>query len=79
MQYANAAEILPDELIKEIQRHFPGGLLWIPKSGINYKERAELVVKLVEKDVPVREVARLAEMSPQHVYRLIKKHRSKEK
>jgi Mor family transcriptional regulator len=28
--YANAREALPRELLAQVQRHFEGGLLWIP-------------------------------------------------
>ncbi|MCM3206596.1 CD3324 family protein [Paenibacillus illinoisensis] len=31
MNYINADAILPEELLKEIQRHIPGGLVYIPK------------------------------------------------
>jgi len=74
MQYKNAAEILPEDLLKEIQRYFPGGLLWVPKTGLDHKERARLVVQLVEQNVPVKEVARLAELTPRHVRWLVKNH-----
>lgn len=78
MQYKNAAEILPEETIKEIQRYFSGGLLWVPHIE-SHKERAELVVKLVEKNVPVKEVAQLAQLTPRHVRRLVRETRLKKK
>jgi hypothetical protein len=31
-RYRNASEILPDELLKELQKYAPGELLYIPKS-----------------------------------------------
>ncbi|WP_405154501.1 CD3324 family protein [Paenibacillus sp. FSL K6-0108] len=31
MKYINADTILPESLLKEIQRHIPGGLVYIPK------------------------------------------------
>ncbi|WP_416293185.1 CD3324 family protein [Paenibacillus illinoisensis] len=31
MNYINADAILPEELLKEIQRHIQGGLVYIPK------------------------------------------------
>ncbi|KOY14315.1 CD3324 family protein [Paenibacillus xylanivorans] len=31
MKYINADTIFPEELLKEIQRHIPGGLVYIPK------------------------------------------------
>ncbi|OAX45832.1 CD3324 family protein [Paenibacillus sp. AD87] len=31
MKYINADTIFPESLLKEIQRHIPGGLVYIPK------------------------------------------------
>lgn len=33
MKYINAAEILPKELLKEIQTYIDGGVLYIPKTS----------------------------------------------
>lgn len=33
MKYINAAEILPDKLLKEIQMYIDGGVLYIPKTS----------------------------------------------
>ncbi len=33
MKYVNAAEILPKELLKEIQTHIDGDVLYIPKTS----------------------------------------------
>ncbi len=33
MKYINAAEILPEKLLKEIQTYMDGGVLYIPKSS----------------------------------------------
>ena len=75
MRYANAAKIFPQPLLDEMKRHFPGGLLWVPRRDDDRLERTGLVIQLVENGVPVREVATLAELTPRHVYRLVKKHR----
>ncbi|MCM3134339.1 CD3324 family protein [Paenibacillus polysaccharolyticus] len=43
MKYTNADAILPEALIKEIQRRFPGGLIYIPKpkeARIKWGERS---------------------------------------
>ncbi len=73
MEYANAIKILPEELIAEIKKYFPGGMLFIPKDVLDRKERAQLVVQLVEENVPVKEVARLADLTPRHVRGLVRK------
>lgn len=33
MDYKNGIEVLPAQLLKEIQKHFNGGLIYIPKEG----------------------------------------------
>lgn len=33
MKYINAAEILPEKLLKEIQMYIDGGVLYIPKTS----------------------------------------------
>jgi hypothetical protein len=74
MEYANAIKILPEDLIAEIKKYFPGGgMLFIPKEGLDRKERARLVVQLMEQNVPVKEVARLADLTPRHVRGLVRK------
>ena len=73
MKYKNAADILPEQLLEEVRKYFPGGLLWVPQKGDLNIERDELIVKLVEKKEPVKEVAKLAKMTPRQVYRIIKK------
>ena len=32
MKYLNAAEVLPEELIREIQKHISGNLIYIPNA-----------------------------------------------
>jgi len=33
MKYRNASEILPDELLKELQKYAPGEMLYVPSEG----------------------------------------------
>jgi Mor family transcriptional regulator len=33
MKYRNASDILPDELLKEVQKYASGGVLYVPSSG----------------------------------------------
>ncbi len=74
MQYKNAADILPEALITEIRKHFPGGMLWVSKTGADHRERDDLIVTLVKNDVPVNEVAALAKITPRHVRRIVRNH-----
>ncbi len=76
MKYKNAMDILPPELVHEIQKHFAGGLLWIPCSKENFRERNELIVALVRNHVPVPEIARIACVSERWVWELARRDRN---
>ena len=41
MKYQNASEILPDELLKELQKYAPGEMLYVPSSGSRKKWGAD--------------------------------------
>ncbi|SEK39970.1 CD3324 family protein [Paenibacillus sp. OK003] len=41
MKYINADTIFPEELLKEIQRHIPGGLVYIPKPKETHQKWGE--------------------------------------
>ena len=38
MKYIKAQEVFPKSLLKEIQKHIQGELVYIPKSPANYKK-----------------------------------------
>lgn len=41
MKYRNASEILPDDLLKELQKYAPGEILYIPSNGDRKKWGAD--------------------------------------
>lgn len=41
MKYVNADAILPKALLEEIQRHLPGGLIYIPRPKDTHKKWGE--------------------------------------
>lgn len=41
MKYINADTIFPEELLREIQRHIPGGLIYIPRPKDAHKKWGE--------------------------------------
>lgn len=84
MKYKNAMDILPAQLISEIQKYFHGGCLWIPNpSGympsetINLHERDEIIMKLYENNVPIREIAKIAQISYERVRQVVKVSKSR--
>lgn len=46
MKYRNASEILPDELLKELQKYAPGEILYIPSDKTRKKWGADTGAKV---------------------------------
>lgn len=65
MKYVNAAEILPEKLLKEVQTYIDGRVLYIPKASIKkewgvtsgactfYQERNKEIKKLFKEGYPI--------------------------
>ncbi len=72
--YANAADVLPSELLKAVQKHWRG-LLYIPP--VNYKSKADknFVQNMVASGTPIGEVADMVGLTPRRVYQIQKKNR----
>ena len=41
MKYVRADAVFPSELLKEVQKYMPSGLVYIPKAGNNHKRWGE--------------------------------------
>jgi Mor family transcriptional regulator len=41
MKYRNASEILPDDLLKELQKYAPGEILYVPSDNVRKKWGAD--------------------------------------
>lgn len=50
----NAYDVFPPELVEEIQKHFSGGVLWIPK---DYESRNRKICELKRDGFTAREIA----------------------
>ena len=71
-KYANAKDVLPKELIAEIQKHYHG-MLWIPSPNVFFEERAKLVIELKSKGVQTKAIAHLAGVSTRRVRQILAK------
>ncbi len=69
-RYANAREVLPPELFREVQQHFTGKL-WVLAGSQHYSQRRQLVVALKGQCASTREVARLAGTTPCRVRQIL--------
>ena len=86
MSYINANEILPKELIDEIQKYVQGVNLYIPKIFDKKRTDSEYKKELFERDMEIYEmfqsgntVSELAEMyylSDKSIYRILGKIRN---
>ena len=72
--YANAKDVLPPELLKEVQKHY-SGILWIPAPGSFYQERRDLVVALHLQGVSTGEISTLAGVTTRRVNQILAEYR----
>jgi len=64
--YANGRDVLPPELLAEVQKHCTG-LVWIPSPRTFLRERRQLILTLREEGVPTKEIARLEGITTRRV------------
>ena len=72
--YANARDVLPQELLAQVQEHW-SGLLWVPSPNTFYPDRKKLVRTLRAQGVSSREIARLAGVSTRRVNQILQEER----
>jgi predicted transcriptional regulator len=68
--YANAEEVLPPELLEEVQKHH-SGMLWIPAAESFYRQRRKLVIALKSQGVSTEEIANLSGITPRRVNQIL--------
>ncbi len=81
MGYQNASNVLPPELLRQVQQYVQGELIYIPSCGKRARSRTAHRLELAERNRKIRamraegiSVARLAEMfylSTQAVYSIL--------
>lgn len=78
--YANAADVLPPELLKEVQKHWNGGNLWVPAITPKMKlvhPEDEYACVLIRAGLSTRDIADSCDTTMDHVKYLVKKLRKK--
>ncbi len=80
MKYKHATEILPAILIAQIQKHYHSGALWIPAPSEHKtagrkerQERDDLIVKLYENDISMKEISKVAQITEERVRQIIQR------
>jgi len=74
--YANAKDVLPEELLRELKKHHTG-FLWIPKNE-NREKRKKLVITLHGEGMTANEISRVSGLSARRISQIIKEHKIKE-
>lgn len=69
-KHANAKNVLPEALLREVQKHYCGNL-WIPEPNLYYEKRRKLVIELRSKGTIVSEIAVLAGLSPRRINQIL--------
>lgn len=70
--YANAADVLPSELLKAVQKYWRG-LLYIPPADYKSKADKNFVQKIVVSGTPIGEIADMVGLTLRRVYQSQKK------
>jgi len=76
MNHVNARKVFSERIIKEIQKYYSGGYLWIPKQ--DYKERNEKICALYEKGESVRNIAKKMNLTERRIRQIIQEGTHKE-
>ena len=69
-RYANAAEVLPPDVYREVRKHYIG-VLYVGRNAMYAQEREDLVIQLREGGVSIREIAKAADVSIRRVFQII--------
>lgn len=81
-RYANAKDVLPSQLVAEIQKYFEG-MLWIPvRARRRRKTRKDIIrnraiLAAHARGVPTMEIARRFTLSPQRIRQILQEAKSK--
>lgn len=90
MKYKNAQDILPDPLLKELQRYISGEILYVPRpqtkrkwgsmSGAQhyYQERNERIIRKFQKGGTIDSLADEFNLSPDSIRKIIYRTRAPE-
>lgn len=70
--YKNAADVLPPQLLKEVQQCHVG-LLWVPASSDFYEKRDAGIEALYRRGVGTAEIAGLSQVTERRVRQILQK------
>lgn len=68
--YQNAYDVLPDHLVKEIQKHYTGRL-WVPVESTFFQDRNQLIRELRANGETTKNIAKLVNLTDERVRQII--------
>ena len=69
--YANAQEVLPENLYRQLQEHFSGGVLYIPGEPIDNNGKKQIAISLYEQGTGIPEIAGIMGVTTRRVNQLL--------
>jgi Mor family transcriptional regulator len=75
MNHINAHKVFSERIIREIQKYYSGGYLWIPKQ--DYKERNKRICVLYERGESVRNIAEKMNLTERRIRQIIQERTHK--
>jgi hypothetical protein len=74
-KYANAKDVLPDELFEEVKKYCTG-MLYVP-DGVRHQDRRKLVIALLKQKTDTKEIASIVGLSVRRVAQIISEERDR--
>lgn len=75
-KYANAKDVLPQELFIKVKTHFCGGMLYVPLER-NTKEKHDMIIALGKHNVPTKEIAEMVNLTTRRVNQVLAEKRQR--
>jgi DNA-directed RNA polymerase specialized sigma subunit len=69
--YANAKEVLPEELFRQVREHFPAGMLYVSDKHERDDSRKQLIVNLAKQGMNTREIAAMIGVTVRRVNQIL--------
>ena len=69
--YANARDVLPEELFARVKEHFSGGSLYVPGTGNRVSASKQIVLNLFEHGTPTVDIAGIMGITRRRVNQII--------
>ena len=68
--YSNAADVLPPDLLRAVQKHWRGLLYVPPASDLPQKEDTEFIRSMTRSGCPASDIAAIAGVTTRRVYQI---------